>query len=77
MPSPPDPIYREASALWLEVFGERPPMNIDGSRLLEIVVKRLPVELPLRLRAAELAYGLVFPRPSPEQPETEPSVVET
>jgi hypothetical protein len=32
-------IYEEASALWREVFGEPPPLRVDGSTMLEIITR--------------------------------------
>jgi len=32
-------IYEEASALWREVFGEPPPVRVDGSMMLEIITR--------------------------------------
>jgi hypothetical protein len=35
-------IYREASALWRELYGEPPPIRADGGTMLEIMMKTLP-----------------------------------
>jgi hypothetical protein len=32
-------IYEEAAALWREVFGESPPLRMDGRTMLEIVTR--------------------------------------
>ena len=32
-------IYEEAAALWREVFGEQPPLRMDGATMLEIVTR--------------------------------------
>jgi hypothetical protein len=32
-------VYEEASALWREVFGEPPPLQMDGATMLEIVTR--------------------------------------
>jgi hypothetical protein len=34
-------IYQEAAALWLEVFGEPPPVRTDGPTLLAIITRSL------------------------------------
>lgn len=61
MPRSNDPIYDEASALWSEVFGEPAPAITDGTELLDVLIQRLPIEPFSRLRAADVARGLVFP----------------
>jgi len=32
-------LHDEASALWREVFGEAPPLRMDGATMLEIVTR--------------------------------------
>ena len=32
-------IYEEAAALWREVFGDSPPLRLDGPTLLEIITR--------------------------------------
>ncbi|MFI4965932.1 MAG: hypothetical protein ACHP9T_11260 [Caulobacterales bacterium] len=32
-------IYEEAAALWYEVFGEPPPLRMDGSAMLGIITR--------------------------------------
>jgi len=32
-------LHEEASALWREVFGESPPLRMDGSTMLDIVTR--------------------------------------
>ena len=32
-------VYEEASALWHEVFGEPPPLQMDGATMLDIVTR--------------------------------------
>jgi hypothetical protein len=58
-------IYEEASALWREMFGEQPPLRLDGPAMLEIITRC----------SGELAYDRLrspFLRPStiagPAQP---------
>jgi hypothetical protein len=61
-------IYEEATALWREVFGEPPPLRVDGSMMLEIITRC----------SGELAYERLrspFLRPAtitgPSQPRDE------
>ena len=32
-------IHQEAAALWREVFGEPPPLRLDGGQMLEIITR--------------------------------------
>ena len=51
----------EVAALWIEMLGVEPPREFDGSRLLDILVKKLPALEYDRLRPATLAPDLVWP----------------
>ena len=52
-------IYEEASALWREVFGEAPPLRVDGPTMLEIIT-RCSGELAYeRLRSPFLRPGTI------------------
>ena len=44
-------IYEEATALWREVFGEPPPVRMDGPAMLEIITKGAPELGYQRLRS--------------------------
>ncbi len=48
-----DQIYREAAALWRAVFDEPPPAA-DGSTILDILTRRLPMAEYQRLRSLHL-----------------------
>jgi len=37
-----DRIFEEASALWRELYGERPPIDADGGTLLDVIMRGLP-----------------------------------
>jgi hypothetical protein len=39
MESREERIYGEAVALWREMFHEQPPLEVDGSKLLEIITR--------------------------------------
>jgi hypothetical protein len=49
-----DRIYEEASALWRELFGEPPPIQADGSMMLDIIMRSLPEKGYERLRSPYL-----------------------
>ena len=61
MTSQRDPIYEEAAALWLEVYGEAPPVEADPALMLDILLKALPVLPYKRLYAASETRNLVWP----------------
>ena len=42
-------IYREATALWRELFSEPPPMRADGATMLDAIMRKLPKERYERL----------------------------
>jgi hypothetical protein len=44
-------IYEEAAALWREVFGEPPPVRVDGPTLLAIITRSLDDPSYVRLRS--------------------------
>lgn len=47
-------IYREACALWRELYGEPPPIRADGRMMLDIITKDLPEISYDRLRSRHL-----------------------
>jgi len=50
-----DRIYEEASALWRELFGEPPPIQADGSMMLDIIMRSLPEKGYERLRCSTIS----------------------
>lgn len=49
-----DRIYREAAALWRELYGEPPPITADGATMLAVITRSLPQKEYDRLRTAHL-----------------------
>ena len=47
-------IYREAAALWQELFGEAPPARADSGALLDLITRNLPEANYERLRTPYL-----------------------
>lgn len=52
-------IYEEATALWREVFGEPPPIRMDGSAMLEIITRCGPELSYERLRSPFLRASTI------------------
>jgi hypothetical protein len=61
-------IYREAAALWREVFGKPPPVRVGGPRLLEIIMGDLGDVSYQRLRSPHLRPSTIA---GPGQPRDE------
>ena len=61
MLTPADKLRSEVSSLWIEVYDLPPPTEFDASRLLDILVRNLPVVPYDRLCTAALASNLVWP----------------
>ena len=59
-----DQLHEEASALWLDLFGEPPLPEIDGVQLLEAIMIRLPELGYSRLTNAGKRLDIVFPNPA-------------
>jgi hypothetical protein len=56
-------IYREAAALWRELFGEAPPTAADARSILEMITRRLPESSYERLRSPHLrASSITWPK---------------
>lgn len=56
-----DRVYREACALWRELYGEAPPNHTDGKTMLDMITRKLEVGEYDRLtspfmRAASVSY---------------------
>lgn len=47
-------ITEEVTALWRELFGEPPPIQADGSMMLDAIMKGLPEKSYDRLRSPHL-----------------------
>ena len=62
MPVRSDQLHEEASALWLDLFGEPPPPEIYGAQLLEAIMSRLPALSYSRLTNAAERAEIVFPQ---------------
>ena len=54
-----DRIYREAAALWRELFREPPPSSADGATMLALIMKRLPESAYERLKHPQLRPGSI------------------
>lgn len=52
-------IYEEATALWIEVFGDQPPAKIDAGAMLDIITRSLPVSEYERLRSQHLRASII------------------
>jgi hypothetical protein len=60
-----DKIREEAAALWFATFGEAPSEDLDGSRMLEIVMQLQEPATYVRLSPAARARGLTWPKGAP------------
>jgi hypothetical protein len=58
-------IYDEAAALWQEVFGEAPPLRVDGSAMLDIITRCVGEASYERLRSPFLRPSTIA---GPAQP---------
>jgi len=47
--------------LWIEVFGEPPSPNMDGSQMLDILLRRMEPRPYTRLNAANRSRNLSWP----------------
>ena len=54
-------IQQEARSLWIEVFGEPPSPNMDGSQMLDILLRRMEPRPYTRLNAANRSRNLSWP----------------
>jgi hypothetical protein len=54
MQSRDERIYQEAAALWRQVFGEQPPVRVDGPMMLDIIMRSLPEQTYDRLRTPHM-----------------------
>jgi hypothetical protein len=52
-------ITEEAVALWRELFGEPPPIQADGSMMLDAIMKSLPDKSYDRLRSPHLRASTI------------------
>ena len=52
-------VQAEASALWRELYDEPPPARVDGSEMLDMMLKRLPATSYERLNSPYLRRGAV------------------
>ncbi len=59
MSSREEQVYREAAALWRQVFGEPPPIRADGTTMLDIIMHSLPEETYDRLRTPHIRPNAV------------------
>jgi len=48
--------------LWIEVFGEPPSPNMDGSQMLDVLLRRMEPSHYTRLNAANRSRNLSWPR---------------
>jgi len=48
--------------LWIEVFGEPPSPNMDGSQMLDVLLRRMEASHYTRLNAANRSRNLSWPR---------------
>jgi hypothetical protein len=58
----PERLRDEAVALWIEVFGEPPKEDLDGSQMLKVLLQNLETKNYTRLNAADNARNLAWPR---------------
>lgn len=58
-----DRIYREAAALWRQLYGEPPPKGVPGAEILGMIVGGLPDPNYQRLATPHLrASNITFPK---------------
>jgi hypothetical protein len=58
-----DRIYREAAALWRELFREPPPARADGPALLDLIMRKMPDLTYDRVRTPHLRpTNITMPR---------------
>lgn len=58
-----DRLYDEAVALWRSLYGDPPPREADGARILDLIVDGLPETNYGRLTSPHLRPGaVVFPK---------------
>jgi hypothetical protein len=55
-------IQQEARSLWIEVFGEPPAPGLDGSQMLDILMRRVEPPAYVRLNAANRSRNLSWPQ---------------
>jgi len=55
-------IQQEARSLWIEVFGEPPAAGMDGSQMLDILMRRIEPASYARLNAANRSRNLSWPQ---------------
>ena len=72
MPNRDSKIHAEATALWRTLYGDAPPAEADGARLLDLVTRNLPEENYVRLRSPFLRPSTIV---GPGQP-TEDSALD-
>ena len=57
-----DKIHEEAAALWVRLYAEPPPQDVDGRTLLGLILQRLPDASYGRLNTPHLRpTAIVFP----------------
>jgi hypothetical protein len=61
-------VQEEASALWRELFGESPPLRMDGSTMLDIITRCVDDASYERLRSPYLRPSTIV---GPGQPTDE------
>jgi hypothetical protein len=59
-------IYEEAAALWRELYGEPPPAQADGSKMLDMITRSLGDTPYDRLRSPHLRPSTIV---GPAQPK--------
>ena len=58
-----DRIYKEAAALWRELFSEPPPARADGPALLDLIMRKMPDLTYDRVRTPHLRpTNITMPR---------------
>ena len=58
-----DKVYKEACALWRQVYGEPPPAAADSTMVLDLLLGRLPDTPYERLASPDLRRGdITFPK---------------
>ena len=58
-----DRIYKEAAALWRELFREPPPARADGPALLDLIMRKMPDLTYDRVRTPHLRpTNITMPR---------------
>ena len=59
-----DRIYEEAAALWRQLYGESPPVEMDGQQMLGMIVGGLADSDYNRLQTPHLRpNNITFPKP--------------